>query len=174
MLDNLRPDEAIRGISGTLIRKGRGECCGYSEVFYVVAPPASIKDRGVGTREQVLNVPIACWWYGSDKPSSLPSTGAWLKHTVSMAVLGEKLRRIPWTTQPGWEVESGALFVRSSASVQPCWWLMKGCHIRRPLAGSIRRAYVGWRGKCTCRVGWVFPCRVYIDSNHRLFVAAIR
>jgi hypothetical protein len=23
--------------------------------------PMSVKDRGVGTREQVLNVPIACW-----------------------------------------------------------------------------------------------------------------
>jgi hypothetical protein len=29
---NLRPGGAIRGISGTLRRKGRGECCGYSEV----------------------------------------------------------------------------------------------------------------------------------------------
>jgi hypothetical protein len=28
----------FRGISGTLGREGRGECCGYSEVFYVVAP----------------------------------------------------------------------------------------------------------------------------------------
>jgi hypothetical protein len=37
-LDNLRPGGAIRGISGTLKREGRGECCGYSEVFYVVAP----------------------------------------------------------------------------------------------------------------------------------------
>jgi hypothetical protein len=26
----------------------------------VVAPPVSIKDRWVGPREQVLNVPIAC------------------------------------------------------------------------------------------------------------------
>jgi hypothetical protein len=37
-VDNLRPAGAIRGISGTLGREGRGECCGYSEVFYVVAP----------------------------------------------------------------------------------------------------------------------------------------
>jgi hypothetical protein len=28
----------IRGISGTLRREERGECCGYSEVFYMVAP----------------------------------------------------------------------------------------------------------------------------------------
>jgi hypothetical protein len=27
----------FRGISGTLRRKGRGECCGYPEAFYVVA-----------------------------------------------------------------------------------------------------------------------------------------
>jgi hypothetical protein len=37
-LDNLRSGGAIRGISGTLGWKGRRERCGYSEVFYVVAP----------------------------------------------------------------------------------------------------------------------------------------
>jgi hypothetical protein len=37
MLDNLRPGGAIRGVSGTLRREGQGECCGYSEVFYVIA-----------------------------------------------------------------------------------------------------------------------------------------
>jgi hypothetical protein len=39
----------------------------------VVAPPVSVKDRSVGTHEQVLNVPIACRSYGSGKPSSLLS-----------------------------------------------------------------------------------------------------
>jgi hypothetical protein len=32
MLGNLRLGGAIRGISGTLRREVRGECCGYSEV----------------------------------------------------------------------------------------------------------------------------------------------
>jgi hypothetical protein len=31
----------------------------------VVAPPVSVKDRRVVTREQVLNIPIACRSYGS-------------------------------------------------------------------------------------------------------------
>jgi hypothetical protein len=31
-MDNLRPDGASRGISGTLRREGQGECYGYSEV----------------------------------------------------------------------------------------------------------------------------------------------
>jgi hypothetical protein len=42
------------------------------------------------------------------------STAASLKPTVSMVVLGEKLRRVPWATQPGREVELGELFLRSS------------------------------------------------------------
>jgi hypothetical protein len=50
----------FRGISGTIGREGREECCVYSKVFYMVAPPVLIKNRWVGTREQVLNVPIAC------------------------------------------------------------------------------------------------------------------
>jgi hypothetical protein len=38
VVNNLRPGGAIWGISGTLRREGRGECYGYSMVFYVVAP----------------------------------------------------------------------------------------------------------------------------------------
>jgi hypothetical protein len=43
----------------------------------------------------------------------------------------------------------------------------KGCHIWGLPVGSVRQAYVDWRGKRTYRVGQVFPCRVYIDSNRR-------
>jgi hypothetical protein len=38
MLDKLRSDGVIREISGTLRRGGRGECCGYSEVFLCGIP----------------------------------------------------------------------------------------------------------------------------------------
>jgi hypothetical protein len=149
-------------------RKGRtGRVLWLFWGFYVVAPPVSVKDWGVGTCDQVLNVPIACRWYWPGKPSSLPSIGASLKRTVSMDVLGEKLRRVPRTTQPGWEVESGALFLGSNASVQSCWQLVKGCHVRGPPTGSVRRVYVDWHGKRTCHIGQIFPYRVYIDSNRR-------
>jgi hypothetical protein len=120
-------------------------------------PPASVKDRGVGTREKVLNVLIACRWYGPGKPSSLLPTSVWLKCTDSMTVLGEKLRWVPRTTQRGWEVESGALFLGSSASIQHSRRLAKACHVRGPPAGSVRRTYVDWRGKRTCHVGRVSP-----------------
>jgi hypothetical protein len=130
-------------------------------------PPVSVKYWCVGAREQVLNVPIACWWYVPGKPSSLLSTNVWLKCIASMVMLGEKLRRVPRTTQRGWEVESGVLFFRSSESVQLCWVSVKNYHVRGPPIGSVRRTYMDWRGKRMCRVGWIFPCRVYIDSNHR-------
>jgi hypothetical protein len=58
-------------------------------------------------------------------------------------------------------------FSGAVVSVQPYRRLMKGCHVRGPPAGSVRRAYVDRCGKRTCRVGRVFPCRVYIDSNRR-------
>jgi hypothetical protein len=64
-------------------------------------------------------------------------------------------------------IVSGALFLGSSDSVQPCRWLVEGCHVRGPPVGSVRWAYVDWRGKRTCRVGRVFPCNVYIESNRR-------
>jgi hypothetical protein len=84
-----------------------------------------------------------------------------------MAVLREKLRWVTWTTQPGWEAESGALFFETSEYVQLCWVGVKGCRVRGPTAESIHRVYVNRRGKYTCRVSRVFPCRVYIDSNRR-------
>jgi hypothetical protein len=127
----------------------------------------SIKDQGIGTCEQVLNEPITCRWYGPCKPSSMPSTGAWLKRTTSMAVLGEKLRRVLWTTQLGWEVELGAVFLGSSASVQPCWWLCERLlcvdRVRYIWSETIRRLSV----ECVWRVGQIFLYRVYINSNRR-------
>jgi hypothetical protein len=66
-----------------------------------------------------------------------------------MVVLGEKLRWVPRTTQSGWEVESGALFLRSSESVQLCWVSVKGYHVRGPPVGNVRRAYVDWCEKRT-------------------------
>jgi hypothetical protein len=39
--------------------------------------------------------------YEPSKPSSLPSIDVWLKPTASLAGLGEKLRRVPRTTQSG-------------------------------------------------------------------------
>jgi hypothetical protein len=64
-------------------------------------------------------------------------------------------------------IASGAIFLRSSDSVQLCRWLVEGCYVRGPPVGSVHRAYVDWCGKRTCRVGQVFPYRVYIDSNRR-------
>jgi hypothetical protein len=69
-----------------------------------------------------------------------------------MVVLGEKLRWISRSTQSGWEVEPRALFLRSSASVQLSRVSVKGCRVKGPPAGSVRVAYVDWRGKRTCRV----------------------
>jgi hypothetical protein len=75
-LDNLRPGGALRwkaedrrlGRSGSVLWKA-----GTSKI---VAPTYVIKDRGVGTREQVLNVLTAYRRYGPDKPNSLLSTDA--------------------------------------------------------------------------------------------------
>jgi hypothetical protein len=53
----------------------------------VVAPPVLVKNRWVGPREQVLNVPVAYLYMG---PVSLIAyhQRAWLKPIVSMIVWG--------------------------------------------------------------------------------------
>jgi hypothetical protein len=51
--------------------------------------------------------------------------------------LEEKLRRVPRATQPDSEVDSRALFLGSSESVQFCWVSVKGCHVQGLPAGSV-------------------------------------
>jgi hypothetical protein len=139
--------------------------------FYVVSP--AYRFRGVGTHEQVLNVPIACRWYGPGKPSSLLSTDVWLSPLLHWLA-----RERNWVRTHGsvgqYAVDvSGSLFLGSSDSIQLCRWLVKGCHIWGLPAGSVCRTYVD--GKYTCRVGRVCPCRVYIILNRhdsRIWVTA--
>jgi hypothetical protein len=59
-----------------------------------------VKDHGVGTHEQVLNVLIACQRYGPGKPSSLASTEGGFTPATSIVVLGDKLGTDPWINQP--------------------------------------------------------------------------
>jgi hypothetical protein len=64
-------------------------------------------------------------------------------------------------------IVSGALFLRSSG-IRPNLSvtherLLCIDHTRYVWSGTIRGLSMG----CVWRVGWVFPCRVYIDSNRR-------
>jgi hypothetical protein len=137
--------------------KGRGVWCGKLAPSWLEPPPVSVKDRWIGPREQVLNVLITCWWYGSSKPSSLSLTGACLKRTASMVVLGEKLMWVPRATQSGWEVELGALFLRSSASVQPCWRLYERLLFANHVRYIWSRVIRGPRVECVWCVDQVSP-----------------
>jgi hypothetical protein len=121
-------------------------------------------------------VPVSKYWtyrshagvYGPNKPSSLPSTEGGFTPTASMTVLGEKLGtnlRIDQLMCCGLRQEplfSGA--VALSIIVDD---FTKGCHVQVLPTRSVRRAYVDWHRKRTCRVDRIFPCRVYIDSNCR-------
>jgi hypothetical protein len=119
-------------------------------------------------------VPVSKFWtyrshagvYGPSKPSSLSSTDVWLKPTTSLVGLGEKLRWVPRTTQPSWEVVSGALFLESS-SISPTLLMT---HKRLLYMDHVRyvwsRAIHGLSVECVWRIGRVFLYMVYIDSNH--------
>jgi hypothetical protein len=59
----------------------------------------SVKDRWVGSHEQVLNILIACWCYEPSKPSSLPSIEGDFILTASLVALREKVGMDPWICQ---------------------------------------------------------------------------
>jgi hypothetical protein len=72
-----------------------------------------------------------------------------------------------WITQSGRGLCRETFFSGAVGSIQCCWWLVKGCHVRELPTGSMRGACVDLHGKCTCHVYRIFPCMVYIDSNCR-------
>jgi hypothetical protein len=88
--------------------------------------------------------------------------------TALLVSLGEKLGTDPWIGQPTYcGLCQGPFFSVAVGSIQICPQLVKGCHVQGLLTGSVHQAYVDGRGKHTCHIDRVFPCRVYIDSNHR-------
>jgi hypothetical protein len=94
--------------------------------------------------------------------------GACLRPPASLAGSGEKLGTNPWIGQSACcGLCQEPFFSGAMGSIQICRRLVKGCHVQGLPAGSVRWAYVDWRGKHTYHVGRVFPCRVYIDSNRR-------
>jgi hypothetical protein len=128
----------------------------------------SVKDRWVGPCEQVLNVPIVCRWYGFGKPSSRPSTEGWLCLYCFIDWLRRETGYGPMDQSAGvLMIVSGALFLDSSGPTQLCWWLRERLlyvdHMRYVWSGTICGPSVGYMW-CA---GRVFPCMVYINSNHR-------
>jgi hypothetical protein len=105
----------------------------------------SVMDRGVGTREQVLNVLIACRWYEPDKPSISSSTEAWLKLTASLVELREKLGTNPRIDRPVcWGLCLVSFFSGAVGSVQICRWLVKGCYVLTTRDTYGLGPYVDW------------------------------
>jgi hypothetical protein len=118
-----------------------------------------LNDQWVHPREQVLSVPIACYWYGPSKPSSLSSTDAWLKRETGYGPVNRSAS-VLW-------IVSGAPFLESSG-IRPNLSvtrerLLYVDHVRYVWLRSIHRPSME---NVWC-VGQIFPYMVYIDSNHR-------
>jgi hypothetical protein len=143
-----RPGRASRGISGTLRRKGRGECCGYSEVSMWYPLSVKIKDY-------IVLAPMTSFelctdhmsgFMGPDEPSSFCNYFAKLHLPTSCGAFTFGGRMRPRANTSSWE--QGPDF----DLVGTCDWLP---YVRAP--GS--QAY-GMLVR-------FFPCIVYIDSSHR-------
>jgi hypothetical protein len=131
------------------------------------SPPVLIKNRSVDPREQVLNVLIACQWYGSGKPSSQLSIGAWFFPTAFWL-----LWKRSWVRTHGSDGRRVVDCVGSPSSrvqwiylnlLTTVWKVVicRPCEIRMVIDHTRTE-----RGKRVTY--WLsFPCRVYIDSNHR-------
>jgi hypothetical protein len=136
---------------------------------YKVVAPACVGERPMGwpswaSIERTGRLLV----YGSSKPSSLPSTEGGFTPTASMVASGRETRyRTADRSVVVLWIMSGALFLGSSGSVHRCWWL----HERLLYVDHMR--YIWLRAtrepsmESVWHVGRAFPCRVYIDSNHR-------
>jgi hypothetical protein len=125
-----------------------------------------VKDRWVGPREQVLNVPIIGQRYGPGKPSS------WLSTEVFSSLLHWLLWEISWVRTHGPINRRAVAWVGSHSSWEQ--WIcsnllttMQKVDMHWPR--DIRIVWDHTRTECGMRVVcWLgFPYRVYIDSNCR-------
>jgi hypothetical protein len=119
-------------------------------------------------------IPVSKYWtyrshagdYGPSKPSSWLPTYALLCSHCFIGWLGRETGYGPVDRSAGvlWIV-SGALFSGTVALLNSVGDCVKGCHIRGLPVGSVRRAYMGWRRKRTCRVGRVAKNSQLLDMQ---------
>jgi hypothetical protein len=83
-----------------------------TDTFKFVASSVLVKDRWVGAHEQVLNILIAYWCYGTSKHSSLPSAEGWLYPHCFNGCLGREIRygSVDHSTAVLW-IGTGAIFL---------------------------------------------------------------
>jgi hypothetical protein len=106
--------------------------------------------------------------YESSKPSSLLLTVVWLSPMLLWLWGGEKLNGDPQISQLAcWGYSREFLFLRSSDSVQLCWWLYKSLLYVDRMRYVWLRAICGQSVESVWRIGQVFPCSMYIDLNCR-------
>jgi hypothetical protein len=125
---------ALRWKVGTTGWDGRGVVCRKSTPPKLYPPPVSVKDRWVSPHEQVLSIPIACQWYGPDKPSSM-STDVWLSPLLHWLA-----RERNWVWAHGSISWHAVDCVRSPFSHEQ--WLcptLSTTHERLPRTGTTRR-----------------------------------
>jgi hypothetical protein len=133
----------------------------------VVVPLVSIKDRWVG--------PVSKYWtYRSHIGDMGPVTlvvGCQRKLDFSHYFIGYYGREAGYgpadqSTGVLW-IMLGALLLRGSGSVQICWWLCKRLLYVDHVQYIWLKAICGPSVESVWCVGCIFPCRVYIDLNHR-------
>jgi hypothetical protein len=171
--------ETKRGHLGGSVEHSEGKC-GKSVVAilrFICGSPCLCRLRTEGL------IPVSKYWtyrshsgvYGLSKPTSWLPTEGWLFPTTSMVGSGEKLDTDPWITQSGWGLCRKPFFLGAVDLFKYVGDCAKGCHVRRLSTGSVHGAYGDWRGKRTCHVDYVFPCKMYIDLNRcdsRIWVTA--
>jgi hypothetical protein len=138
-----------------------------------------VKDRWVDPREQVLNVPIACWWYGPSKPSSRPSTEGWLCPHGFNDYLRRETGYRPVDRSAGvlW-IMSGALFSGAVALLNSIDDYVKGCYALTAWDTYGLGPYADWAcDACGVLFGFLlqgvhqFESPRLSDMSNRLFVA---
>jgi hypothetical protein len=127
---NLRPGGAIRGKQMTVSWEESG-------VWYGNSTPPRLLPRLSRLRTDGLTLTINYWMYWSHAGDmdpvnwcSLLPLDACLSPLLQWLWGREKLDGDPQIGQPTclW-CSQEFLFLRSSDSIQCCWWLTKGCHI---------------------------------------------
>jgi hypothetical protein len=105
--------------------------------------------------------PVSKYWIyrwhagvmGSVNWCSLLLTCAWLLLLLRWLSWEKNWVVDMWISQPAcWGLYQEPFFSKAIWFIQCCWWLAKGCHVRRLPTENVCVAYMDWRQKCTCHV----------------------
>jgi hypothetical protein len=133
LIDNLRPGEALRWKVEDHQLERSGSSFWQAGTSKVVAPVCvSQGPMGWPPWASIKRTNRMLVVMGLVNRCNLLSIDSWLSLLLQWVCWERNWVADLWITYPGWRFGWEPFFLGAVGSIQRCWWLAKGCHVRGP------------------------------------------